>query len=174
MEINKIIEEVNKVPGWFDDKQMRFLFPYAQKFSDIVEIGTYAGRSTLFWALCNSKARIITIDNCVGVPSNGINGLTIDEKIIGSGNILAIHEDSHQLVKRFNFPISALFIDGSHHYADVCRDITDWLPKVKGIIVCHDYQDEWPEIKQACDNCLRGKYEVLNDKFGLFIVKTNL
>jgi predicted O-methyltransferase YrrM len=170
MQLREILEQVEKIPGWFYPDQMEFLYPYAQKARNIFEIGTYAGKSTLFWALCNPEASIVTTDTCIGVPSNGITGLSILPCVVGVGKIIALKEDSHELVKRYNQPIDLIFVDGGHKYADVCQDITDWLPKVKGIMVVHDYMDVWPEIKQACDNCLRGKYELLTDQFGLFAV----
>lgn len=166
-----IFDQVDKIPGWFFKDQMEFLYPYACKARNVFEIGTYAGKSTLFWALCNPEASIVTTDTCIGVPSNGITGLSILPEVVAQGKIIALKEDSHELVKRYNQPIDLIFIDGSHYYADVCRDITDWLPKVHGIMVCHDYQNEWPETKQACDNCLRGKYELLTDQYGLFVVR---
>jgi len=171
LQFQQILERVDKIPGWFYQNQMEFLFPYAQKATNVFEIGTYAGRSTLFWTLCNPDANIITTDTCIGVPSNGIPGVEILPEVVNAGKIIALKEDSHELVKRYNQPIDLFFLDGSHKYADVCRDITDWLPKVNGIFVCHDYMDVWAEIKQACDNCLRGKFELIDDKHDMFVVK---
>ena len=171
LQLQHIIEKVEKIPGWFYPNQMEFLFPYALKAKNILEIGTYAGKSTLFWTLSNPEATIVTTDTCIGVPANGITGLSILPEVVSAGKIIALKEDSHELAKRFNFPIDLLFIDGSHKYSDVCRDITDWLPKLKGIIVVHDYMDAWPEIKQAVDNCLRGKIELISDKNDLFVAR---
>lgn len=172
LQLFEVIERVNKIPGWFYENQMTFLYPYAQKAENILEIGTYAGKSTLFWALCNPDARIITTDTCIGVPANGITGLSILPQVVAQGQIVALKENSHELAKRFNQPIDLLFIDGGHEYAAVCQDITDWLPKVKGIIVMHDYMDAWPGIKQAVDNCLRGKVEIISTENDLFIAKS--
>lgn len=170
LQLQQIIERVDKIPGWLYHDQMEFLYPLAQKANKIFEIGTFAGKSTLFWTLSNPEAEIITTDLCVGVHGNGIPPTTILPEVVKSGKIIALHEDSHELVKRFNIPMDIVFVDGDHSYSAVCRDITDWLPKTK-ILVCHDYMDVWPEVKQACDNCLRGKYELLTDQFGLFVVK---
>lgn len=174
MELKEIIEKVDRVQGWFFRPQMEFLYPYACKAKRVFEIGTYAGRSTLFWTLCNPKAEIITVDNCVGDPlGNVTSGTSIDPNIVKKGNILAIHEHSHALVNRFNLPIDILFVDGSHDFDSLCQDLDDWLPKTNGIVVCHDYMDVWPTVKQAVDFKLRGKYEILTDQFGLFVIKTH-
>lgn len=171
MDIETIIKEVEQIPGWFYPDQMQFLYRFAQKARYIFEIGTYAGKSTLFWALCNPNANIITTDTCIGVPSNGIPGVAIIPEVISRGNIIALHDDSHELVKRYHHPIDLLFIDGSHEYADVCRDILDWLPKLNkdGVIVCHDYMDAWPGIKQAIDNTLRPRVALISDLNGMYV-----
>ena len=150
---------------------MSFLYPYACKAKNIFEIGTFAGRSTLFWTLSNPDAQIVTVDNCVGDPMGNVKeGTSIDPEIVKEGKILAIHEHSHSLVTRYNLPIDLCFIDGAHDFQSLSQDIDDWLPKTKGVLVCHDYMDVWPTVKQACDYKLRGKYELLTDQFGLFAV----
>jgi hypothetical protein len=53
-----------------------------------------------------------------------------------------------------------VFIDASHEYEDVKKDIQTWLPKVKknGILAGHDYYvgecDYFPGVKKAVDECL--------------------
>lgn len=169
--LEEIIKLVEPVPGWFYPDQMTFLYPYACKAKNIFEIGTYAGRSTKFWALCNPDANITTVDLVVGDPMGNVPaGTSIDPEIVKMGNIVSIHEHSHALVNRYNAPIDLLFIDGAHDYQSVCQDIDDWLPKTHGIVVCHDYMDVWPTVKQAVDYKLRGKYELLTDQFGLFVI----
>lgn len=172
--LDEIIQKVSPVAGWFYEDQMRFLYPYAKQSQNIFEIGTFAGRSTLFWTLCNPDAQIITTDLVVGDPMGNVPaGTSINTDIVRTGKILSIHEHSHHLVSRFNLPIDLLFIDGAHDYNSVCQDIGDWLPKVSrgGIVVMHDYMDVWPTVKKACDDTLRGKYELLTDQYGLFVVR---
>jgi predicted O-methyltransferase YrrM len=55
------------------------------------------------------------------------------------------------------------FIDGSHEYEDVKKDIQAYLPKVKkgGILAGHDYDALWSGVIKAVDELL-GKVEVLN------------
>jgi hypothetical protein len=53
-----------------------------------------------------------------------------------------------------------VFIDASHEYEDVKKDIQTWLPKIKknGILAGHDYyvgeHDYFPGVKRAVDECL--------------------
>jgi len=49
--------------------------------------------------------------------------------------------------------IDFLFIDGSHEYEDVKKDLVAWFPKIKqgGLIAGHDYTDDWKSVKNAVD-----------------------
>lgn len=175
MTLDKVQAEVAKVKGWFYDYQVNFLYPYACEGSGkrIVEIGTYAGKSALFWTLCDPEAQIITIDKCIGDPIVNVpGGTSIDLDIVKRGNILAIHEDSSELASRFNLPIDILFIDGGHDYNSVSKDIDLWLPKVKkGYVLIHDYNRGWPDIVKSVDERIRGKYEIITDGLDMFFFK---
>lgn len=162
----EIVERVDQVEGWFSKEQMEILYPFAQKAKNVMEIGTYAGRSTLFWALSNPKANIVTVDRCIGAP--GFPSKYISPEIVKEGKIIAIHEDSYNLSARFNWPIDLLFIDGGHDYLDVSRDIEHWSPKVKGIIVMHDYPS-WPGIKQAVEEKLLNKVNIIDDSHDMLV-----
>jgi predicted O-methyltransferase YrrM len=50
-----------------------------------------------------------------------------------------------------------VFIDGSHDYESVCKDIDAWLPKVKpfGILAGHDYR-HYEGVRRAVDSKLQG------------------
>jgi glycosyltransferase involved in cell wall biosynthesis/Flp pilus assembly protein TadD len=53
--------------------------------------------------------------------------------------------------------LDVVFIDASHNYESVKRDIRAWRPKVRpgGILAGHDYSNpDWPGVKRAVDNCL--------------------
>ena len=49
-----------------------------------------------------------------------------------------------------------VFIDASHDYVNVKKDIEHWYPKVKtgGIIAGHDYTDGWVDLVRAVDDFL--------------------
>lgn len=165
----EIAEEVEKVEGWFSREQMEVIYPFAKLAKNVVEIGTYAGRSTLFWALCNPEATIITIDRCIGAP--GFPMRFISEETVKRGKILAIHGDSYNVSKRFNLPIDFLFIDGGHHYLDCSQDIVNWLPKLDGVIAVHDYPS-WPGVKEAVETHLKEEVILINDNHDMFVGRT--
>jgi predicted O-methyltransferase YrrM len=66
---------------------------------------------------------------------------------------IVIREDSLGALEFFEYQsLDFVFIDASHNYEDVKRDINFWRFKVKpgGIICGHDY-GSWPGVKQAVD-----------------------
>ena len=96
----------------------------------IVEIGTFKGGSAIIMAEA-TEAIVYTID----IENQAT------ENIKDYSNIKFIHGDSEEVSKTWDKEIDMIFIDGSHFYADVRRDITNWLPKLKerGIVCFHDY-----------------------------------
>jgi predicted O-methyltransferase YrrM len=61
--------------------------------------------------------------------------------------------DSAQSAAQFpDNSLDFVFIDASHDYDSVKRDIKAWLPKVRkpnGIIAGHDYCEVWPGVIKA-------------------------
>lgn len=49
--------------------------------------------------------------------------------------------------------IDFLFVDGSHEYEDVKKDLIVWFPKVKkgGVMAGHDYTGDWKSVRKAVD-----------------------
>ena len=94
----------------------------------VVEIGTYQGGSAMVMAAA-INGMVYTIDN----------DPKFETKILD--NILLIKGTSEEATLAWDKPIDMLFIDGSHFYADVAKDIINWVPKVKdgGIVCFHDY-----------------------------------
>lgn len=64
-------------------------------------------------------------------------------------------EEASKLYK--NESLDFVFLDASHKYQDIRKDIICWLPKVKptGILAGHDYN--WEEVKRAVDELIPTK-----------------
>ena len=135
--------------------------------SKFVEIGSWKGKSSAYMAveIANSGKDIefYCVDTWEGSIENQNNPelpylYDIFKENMKSldGYYRNMKMTSLQAVKKFeNESLDFVFIDGSHEYEDVKKDIIAWFPKVKpgGILAGHDYyigeEDYCPGVKQA-------------------------
>lgn len=166
MEYSEIIERTSSIQGYFDQSRMEILYPLIKglpRGALLVEIGTFHGKSTLFFRLANPEILIITIDVFAPhekVPRLGrhIYANNIDSNVLKEGNIFSIKGDSREIVKGFNLPIDCLFIDGHHLYGFVKADIENWTPFIRKrrIVIFDDYgAKEHQGVKQAVDEWIK-------------------
>ena len=146
-------------------------FPSGSKF---VEVGCWKGKSAAYMAveIANSTKDIefYCIDTWEGsIEHEGVKELTKLYDIFLS-NMKPVEDyyfplkiSSLDAVKKFkDESLDFVFIDASHEYEDVKKDIEMWLPKVKpgGIFAGHDYyvgeHDWFPGVKQAVNETLSG------------------
>jgi predicted O-methyltransferase YrrM len=164
-DIQEIINKVRPRKGWFSDQQMRLLHPYISNYQGLnpllVEIGTFHGRSTEFFALSNPSMNILTIDR-----AEEYEGLRISEKppnhididLLREHKIFQVLGDSLEISGLFNWPVDILFIDGNHEYEFVRADALSWIPKVRegGLIIFHDDDPQnWPGVTQTIDEVIK-------------------
>lgn len=141
--------------GWLTPMEADLLYNLAKNTKnkgEIVEIGSWKGRSTICLAYGSkeaSKRKIHAIDPHTGSPEHKRNDSQVDTFEEFKGNIKEagvedmvdpIRAYSYEIAPIFDKPIELLFIDGAHEYEDVLRDYKDWFPKVVegGIIAFHD------------------------------------
>jgi len=160
MDIEEIIKRCQKVEGWFTPLQMRGLLRFVKDIKGLlVEIGTYRGKSTLYWRLANPDLEIVTID-IVDDPNppfwvEGYQvGTVIDQDIVDLGNITVIQDDNRNVVKTWERPIDILFIDGDEKYDSVYGDMQAWWPfiKSKGYMFVHNYCTGNADTRRAVNN----------------------
>jgi predicted O-methyltransferase YrrM len=159
-----ILKEVDKIEGWFDAGQMQFAFPYISQLAPgslLVELGSYHGRSTLFFRLANPLIKILTIDVCKQYDVKETIPESIDKEVLEKGNIFQVAGDSLEVVKRFNWSIDFLFIDTRHTYEDTKKSIELWAPFVKngGYILFHDYNEGFDGVRVAVNEWLQNNKE---------------
>jgi len=112
-----------------------------------VEVGTFHGASA--YAASFNAELVDTIDIYVWRPQIGLDLLPRD-------NIARFLGTADDFIKEFQNPIDVLFIDGSHEYDYVKRDIAALCPLVKknGIVMFHDYHPQSAGVKPAVDEWL--------------------
>lgn len=174
------------IPGWYDWDQTYSDIVNNQPGGILVEVGTYLGRSLCHLGQLVKESgkpfRVIGVDHCMGSGvENGVDnhgdavhdgGGSFYKKLIqniydcGLEKVISILlkesvAGSHEFLDN---SLSMVFLDASHDYESVKRDIIAWLPKVKigGILAGDDVgvPNEgirvWPGIKQAVDELLPG------------------
>jgi len=141
------------------------------KGKTMVEIGSYAGESTVVFArFCNKVYAIdpwseswktdestenmklieATAPYYLNAPMSEVEQC-FDERTSNFGNIIKIKDYSDNAISQFaDDSIDAVYIDSIHTYEATKRSIILWKPKIKSIIAGHDYYPpKWPGVVQA-------------------------
>ena len=147
-----------QIPGWFEEVNAvsQFLVIADLRPQRIVEIGSYLGRSTVFFAktleVLGIDGGIVTaIDPHTGdrqhLENLGISELPSLEMFrshLGAtglqDRVQAVVASSHDAVADWTNPIDYLFIDGWHSYEAVVQDGHDWVPPSadRGVVLFDD------------------------------------
>lgn len=164
----------HRVEGWFNYPDMfAYAVETAPQEGHFVEIGTWKGQSSAFLAveLINSgkKIKLDCIDNFTGsVIEPGqmydrdnqagrlMEVFTNNMKPV-EGHYTAIQGDSSESASLYeDESLDFVFIDASHDYESILKDIKAWFPKVKvgGLFAGHDFADPYPGIQKAVRDLL--------------------
>ncbi len=149
---DRLTATLKGIPGWFSVNEGHILSDIAshvENHHNIVEIGSWHGRSTLALSLGSQEGNgcaIHAID-----PHSGIEGHNGSESFSSlkknlfenrlSDNVMVHRTTSVEAIFEWNEkPIGLLFIDGLHDYASVKIDFETWSPHVVqgGYIAFHD------------------------------------
>lgn len=164
MNLFEIKQKVSTIRGWFSGEEMDAVYGVVKLLkpgSLFVELGTYCGRSTLFFALANQDIDIITIDENdkfwgdedipVGKLDEGVADLPNVEQFLGNFSIFVDDFEDQT--------IDFLFVDGLHTAEGVRKDLDEWVKKIApgGYILFHDYSDAWADYKAEIDKWLAGE-----------------
>jgi predicted O-methyltransferase YrrM len=152
---------IEQVEGWLTPSEARWLYDRARGLptkANIVEIGSYKGRSTCCLGLgCRkSRKRVFAVDTFDGGPDlpnvNSLpNFLENIEHCKLTGYIEPVVGLSSRVASNWDKPIDLLFIDGSHSYEDVLADFCSFFPYVTpgGLVAFHDVSESWPGVLKA-------------------------
>lgn len=163
------------VDGWLTPKEAGALYDLAYSATGpIVEIGSYQGRSTTALALgamAGSKQPVYAIDPFIGVPpssrktdlgnESGWNTSTPEllranlDKVGINGQVKIVVKKSPDAAEEIP-QCGVLFVDGSHLYEDVSKDLDLYLPKILpgGSVMVHDVVDIDAAVVKAVDERL--------------------
>lgn len=137
-----------KIPGWFNmHEAYDQLLDNCQDGDEILEIGSFMGRSTAYLAtnIINSgkKVHLYALDTFQG--SSEHSGLDIDggfyetfkencKAFLLGGIVTPIKsrsDDVNTLARFKDNHFQGIIIDGAHEYEAVMEDILNWWPKLK-------------------------------------------
>ena len=154
-----------KIDGWFDFPDLyRFILSRIDN-AEIVEVGSWLGKSAAFMAVeisnSNKNIKFHCVDTWNGSEEHSDNQLVINDQLYNKflenidpvkKYINPIRKSSVEAAKDFaDNSLDFIFIDAGHSYDDVKADIKAWYPKLKagGYIGGHDYSSAWPGVAQA-------------------------
>jgi hypothetical protein len=164
-EIEKVrnLEEVPGYLSWQEGYTLLSLATHWPTDGDVVEVGSFMGRSTCFLACgCANagKGKVIAVDHFKGSPEHQKGGLHEMPVVVETGStypafieyinrkglsnfVTPIVGDSHEIGKKWDGKARMLFIDGDHSYAGTSGDFEAWSPHVvpNGLICFHDYHN---------------------------------
>lgn len=142
------------ISGWMSEPELEWLAEQASRCQRIVEIGSYAGRSTRALA-DNCPGIVYAVDIwAMGPWARDIDWMTEEkadqyEKFranmspyIETGKVIPIQATSLAAAARVTQLFDMIFIDGAHDYESVLDDILAWAPKTSDILCGHDYDHE--------------------------------
>lgn len=154
---------------------------YFDTGSTFVEVGSWRGRSSVYWGVevhnSGKGIDIYCVDTWEGSEENAGHKLLVDDGLFKefiqntmplAHIITPVRSSSLEAAKSFDDgSLEFVFIDAAHDYDNVLADIKAWLPKVRqgGVLAGHDYPD-WPGVKKAVDEYF-GKDKVA--KYGSWV-----
>lgn len=169
----------HKIHGWFDYEEIYDIaIGTASDGARFVEIGAWKGKSAAYAGVeimrSKKKIKLDVIDHFLGSEdhrdprskhfepltqyADGLYNLCKLNLNPVKKAVNIIRSDSMDAVKTYeDESLDFCFIDGSHDYESVCKDIDAWLPKIKtsGILAGHDYR-YYEGVRKAVNEKLEG------------------
>ena len=150
------------IPGWMAYPELVQLADWASQYERIVEVGSYQGRSTRALA-DNCTGMVVAFDDFKGARDSGqgldhgaVSGAFKQNlsDYLRTGHVVMVdsdHAEPQAALDALGAPPQMVFIDGSHEYADVKRDIEFWRQHLApgGLLCGHD--SNWPGVMQALE-----------------------
>jgi hypothetical protein len=170
------MKNYTQIQGWFDYKNtFDFLVSKVPDGGTFVECGAWLGSSSSYLCdIAGSRINVYIVDTWKGSPDEleTTHKLATNTDIyeiflnnMGDRKFMPIRMDSIEASKTFaDLSCDVVYIDMTHTYEAVKKDIEHWLPKVKngGYIAGHDYSTHFPGVIKAVDENFKGRIEFVN------------
>jgi predicted O-methyltransferase YrrM len=155
--------------GWMPVSELQWLRQQASIHKNIVEIGSFMGRSTIALAE-NTRGQVTAVDTWAGSDEpehkKMLEGKPEDwlfqeflKNTTGLPNILAVRMKSLDAASYMGpQKFDMIFIDASHDYENVKADILTWreLLTPGGLLCGHDFHTGAPGVVQAVNELVPG------------------
>ncbi len=151
------------IPGWFPEPNAEALDNIIKihNVRSVIEIGTFLGRSAAFFA--ERCERVYCVDPFTMWDEGRHNGDAMragehfydkfhDNMVACDvwNRIYPIVMSSVDAAEEWdNLNVDMVYIDGSHDYESVKRDIDMWDNRAKKVICGDDFDENWPGVMRA-------------------------
>jgi hypothetical protein len=133
--------------GFMEPDELFWLYNQAKRFTSIVEVGCWKGKSTIALAEGCSHGMVYTIDTFLGSPSerdsSHIEATQKDISIQARANLekyphVKIMQMTSLQASRQIYFADMIFIDGDHEFHAVMKDLACWSNKAQHLLCGHD------------------------------------
>lgn len=160
------------VRGWLDPDEGRLLGEVSEG-KDVLEIGSYAGRSSICIARKANSLHCCDYFDGRGtaVPEQTFDAFMANITKYGVLEKITVLDPDKQFARD---AYDVVFIDGDHSKESVEADIERSLPALRdgGLLVFHDYQSPVdPGVTEAVDDLLASGAELLDQRESLAVVR---
>ena len=185
MDRHEAVTRAYPIPGQTWPAELCWLYDTLAGSMRHVEVGVYCGRS--LFASCGGMSPTATVlavdveqtaemagavfphgawvDTVRAATTAGVNAsVEVDLR----GSLTAARARRGEL-------FDSVFLDASHHYADIVADILEWRPLLRpgGILCGHDYSTAFPGIMDAVNELCPGFQVVPNTRIWWVIPSKN-
>jgi hypothetical protein len=163
------LTKAQSIFGWMPDRELDWLSKQAAVYKNIVEIGSFMGRSTRALAEA-TRGTVTAVDTWAGSDEAEhrklLEGKPKDwlfeeflRNMDGVQNICPTRLPSVEAAALFSgILFDFIFIDASHDYENVKADIEAWGPLLApgGTLAGHDFHSGAPGVMKAVNELLQG------------------